>query len=229
MKTHLFQGNYSWWSPYAHNYHLPHDHPNREDCRSPAQIAGVFPQGDYYVVNYLKSPSDSIYGNNVFYADFSDLLDAYVKSRRSRHVFIKIGGTLRYRGEICFVLIVCTKNDQLDFPPLGQNNEYFEINGLVNGNGRVINCKAIANFHPRHIIQWAREDGRKGSYSYITAAFAFYYPDEDGMLVLEGAKCREAEIVHDDFCLKAVNGECPNNSSQSDSDSNNSYQSDSDS
>ena len=207
--TPLFQGNYSWWSPYAHEYVLPPDHPNREDCRYPAEIAEDLPQ-HYYVANYLTHPSKSFYGNRVFYAAFSDLLDAYVKSRRSRHVFIKIGGTLRYTGEICFVLIVCTENDELDFPALGTNNEYFEINGLVNDDGRVIDRNAIANFHPRHIIQWAREDGNTQSYSYITPAFAFYYPDENGMLVLEDAMCHEVKHT-EAFCLKKVYGNCPNN------------------
>ena len=243
--TNLFQGNYSWWGPYcAHDYHLPEGHTNEEYCISPAEInKRIRPQRHYFVANYLKHPSESIYGNCVFYADFSDLLDAYAESRNSKEVFIKIGGTLRYRAEICFVLIVCTEheNDDLDFPALRTNDEYFETNGLINDDGRVIDRNAIANFHPRHIIQWAkpREDGGKPSYSYITPAFAFYYPDEGELLELQLAKCHKAEVIHKEgFCLKAVNKKkCPNNpsqpdgsnSSQSDSDSNNSYQSDSDS
>jgi hypothetical protein len=243
--TNLFQGNYSWWGPYcAHDYHLPEGHTNEEYCISPAEInKRIRPQRHYFVANYLKHPSESIYGNCVFYADFLDLLDAYAESRNSKEVFIKIGGTLRYRSEICFVLIVCTEheNDDLDFPALRTNDEYFETNGLINDDGRVIDRNAIANFHPRHIIQWAkpREDGGKPSYSYITPAFAFYYPDEGELLELQLAKCHKAEVIHKEgFCLKAVNKKkCPNNpsqpdgsnSSQSDSDSNNSYQSDSDS
>ena len=215
--TNLFQGNYSWWSLYVQEcqYNLPHNHPNTEDCRSTAQIARDLPQGDngypdYYVANYLKHPSESIYGNRVFNADFSDLLNAYVKSRNSREVFIKIGGTLRYRSEICFVLIVCTENDELDFPALRTNNEYFETNGLINDDGRVINRNAIANFHPRHIIQWAREDGKTQSYSYITPAFAFYYPDI--LMAVDRTMCETSEIGHMyPFCIKGINKKCPNN------------------
>ena len=216
--TPLFQGNYSWWSPYAHEYVLPPNHPNREDCRYPAEIAEDLPQ-HYYVANYLTHPSKSFYGNRVFYAAFSDLLDAYAKSRNSGEVFIKIGGTLRYTGEICFVLIVCTEheNDELVFPALGTNNEYFEINGLINDYGRVIDRNAIANFHPRHIIQWARpsEHGETPYYSYITPAFAFYHPDEDGILEVDRDNCDTTTIdSHTNdykYCLlKQRNERCPN-------------------
>jgi hypothetical protein len=212
--TNLFQGNYSWWSPYAHEYDLPPNHPHSEYCKSPAQIAGSLPQGDYYVANYLKDPSESFYGNRVFHANFSDLLDAYAESRNSKEVFIKIGGTLRYRGEICFVLIVCTERDDLDFPALRTNDDFFETNGLINGDGMVLNRSVIANFRPRYIIQWAREDENIVHHSYITAAFAFYYPDI--MLVVDRRNvcgdCSPAESIHTDrFCLKKKNGKCPNN------------------
>ena len=214
-KTNLFQGNYSWWSPYAHNYDLPEDHPNREYCISPAQIAaGILPQKDYYVANYLKNPPESFYGDHVFPCSFTELLIAYVQSRNSGEVFIKIGGTLRYRGEICFVLIVCTENDDLGFPALHTNDEYFETNGLIDDDGRVRNYNAIANFHPRYIIQWAREDEGKKSYSYITAAFAFYYPDI--LLAVDRKKCGTPKINKhtDEFCLKKLGKKCPNNIGQ---------------
>ena len=212
QKTNLFPGNYSWWSPYAHNYHLPRDHLNRENCRSPAQIAQIIPQGDYYVANYLKHPPESIYGNCVFHCSLTELLIAYGESRFSHEIFIKIGGTLRYRGEICFVLIVCTENDALDFPPLRTNDEYFKTNGLIDNHGKVMDRKAIANFHPRHIIQWSREYKKKVNHSYITAAFAFYYPDR---LAVKREWCGTAEIrshtVEYEYCLKQEKGKCPNN------------------
>jgi hypothetical protein len=214
--TNLFQGNYSWWGPYcAHDYHLPEGHTNEEYCISPAEInKRIRPQRHYFVANYLKHPSESIYGNCVFYADFLDLLDAYAESRNSKEVFIKIGGTLRYRGEICFVLIVCTERDDLDFPALRTNDDFFETNGLINGDGMVLNRSVIANFRPRYIIQWAREDENIVHHSYITAAFAFYYPDI--MLVVDRRNvcgdCSPAESIHTDrFCLKKKNGKCPNN------------------
>ena len=173
------------------------------------------PIQNYYVANYLKDLSESIYGNCVFHCSFKDLLNAYAFSRRDSHrLYIKRGGTLRYRGEICFVLIVCTESDQLHFPRLHRRGN-FETNGLINKDGRVINRGAIANFHPRHIIQWARDDegDRKKIYSYITAAFAFYYPNKDGKLVVDRKKCRATEIDKhtDERCLKKKNGICPNN------------------
>ena len=203
------QGYYSWWSPYAFEYYLPENHPNRAHCISPARIRREIlePSRDRveaYVVDYLKHPVESIYGDCVFHFDFIDLLDAYKKSRASDTVFIKVGGTLRYRGEICFFLIVCTGKDELkNFPPLGTDNKYFETNGLINGRGRITDYDAIPNFHPQHIIRWSRVKGEvKKSHSYIAAAFAFYYPEPNGSLVVD----RQAEYIRHfpQFCLKGV-------------------------
>ena len=204
--TTLFEGYYSWWSPYAYDYDLPQYHPNRADCISPAIINREILEPsrnrvEAYVANYLKHPAESIYGDCIFHFDFIDLLDAYVKSRASETVFIKIGGTLRYRGEICFFLIVCTEKDKLDFPPLGTDNEYFETNGLINDRGEVRTRYKRANFHPRHIIQWSRvKDEAQKYHSYIATAFAFYYPDRNGSLVVD----RQPEYIKHPLCLKGV-------------------------
>ena len=210
-KTVLLKGCYSWWTSYVHNYNVPDDHPNAEYCISPAKIKrDILDHSNVSVcvADFLKYPSECIYGNRIFSCDFVDLLDAYARSRNSEHLFVKIGGTLRYKHVSCYVLIICTDGDQdlSDIPPLTTKNNYiFESNGLTI-EGRVINRQAIGNFHPHHIIQWAEDK----SYCTAEAAFVFYFPEQ--ALIVEHPKCEKATIdAHtEETCLRKVMGRCPN-------------------
>ena len=212
-KTPLLKGCYSWWTPYTHDYNLPDGHLHEEYCISPANIKNKVLERNKVnagVADFLKYPSESIYGNHILHCNFVDLLNAYATSRNNGELYMKIGGTLRYRTESCYVLIICTDSDQdlSDIPPFGTKNYYFESNGLTNDKGKVINHHAIANFHPRNIIQSVGEE----TYCTAEAAFVFYYPDQ--ALVVEHTKCEQATVdTHpDDICLRRFMGKCPNQS-----------------
>lgn len=77
----------------------------------------------FYNIQYSKGeypsrpfarPEASMYGNNKFSCDISELIECYRNAYRVRSpddapidVQFRCGGTLRYRYEICYVIIVC--------------------------------------------------------------------------------------------------------------------------
>ena len=199
----IFPGCYSWWSI------SPKKENNFEISNYPTYA---------YVPDYLKSTLESRYGNNAFSSKFSDLLTAYARSRNTKvgNICIRVGGTLRYKCEICYVLIICTDSsmdvDALsEFKPLPTESELFKTNGLINESGKVIDHSAILTFHPEYIYSWVNGD----SYSYETTTFAFYFPEESSMQ-LDSDKCSyNDEVVHK-FCIKTQpnlygDWKCPNN------------------
>ena len=139
---------------------------------------------------YLKNPPESWYGDHAFYIDFSELLRSYRISRRAKDIYLKIGGTLRYGREICYVVIVCTEKD-LDnlqtFNPITNEGDVFIPNGLVGDDGRVIEMKNIPHFNICYV------DTRD---SYETFTFAFYFSSEIKRLVCNKAACRVENIAH---------------------------------
>ena len=66
-----------------------------------------------YVPGYLAAEPESPYGSVAFSIQLSDILRDYEKARniQGARVCLKVGGTLRYRKEICYVVIVCLKDD----------------------------------------------------------------------------------------------------------------------
>jgi hypothetical protein len=200
--TLMFPGYYSWWSPCAYEYNIPPEHPQATNCLTPSKIESLKKEGIYYYVpGYLQNPPSSFYGDRVFHLDFQHLLGAYAGSRQCdiTEICFRIGGTLRYHYEMCYVVIVCTTGDHLDFALLQPFNDKFEANGLFCDDGRLINSTAIATFHPQNIISWMGGQ----SYSYATAAFGFYYPDQK--LIVTRENTNRSEIKHDPkFCAKMI-------------------------
>ena len=203
-KALLFEGHYSWWSPYVHEYDIPNDHPKKKFCIAPPPtIEGT----KIYVADYIKTPPKSPYGNIIFSCRFEHLLNAYAKSRQHDvgNICIKSGGVLRYKNEVCYVFIISIESDALPFPQVDDDDKIFEINQLTE-NGKVINPEKIPTFWPKNIVTWYDHK----TYSYITAAFAFYYKDANNFLEVEQSKCEQGSIIHE-YCLKKVPvWVCPN-------------------
>ena len=204
--TPLLDGYFSWWSPYTHDYKEEFRHfLSAVELRRQILESFQFP---LYFANYLKDPPESFYGNHVFHCDFKYLLNAYAASRFNSHICIKFGGILRYKYEMCHVLIICVPEDELYFPPINEimNHGVFYTNGLTDHAGIVINKDAVADFLPRNIVTWVA--GK--SYSYATAAVGFYYPNQYGLLKVEPNNWKRGLIGHQSaFCAKKVM-KCPN-------------------
>ena len=53
-------------------------------------------------------------------------------------VYLRVGGTFRYKKEICYVIVIHTdngaSNEIMELPPLG-NNAHFKLNGFLDAHG----------------------------------------------------------------------------------------------
>ena len=199
----VFPGFYSWWSIY------PTETDESDSYTSVAKVKKAidddFLSGISSVINYLQAePPESRYGNNGFVANFQSLLNVYARSRGADigNVYIRNGGTLRYSFEICYVIIVCTNEDNKalkDFDPLTSSPE-FKMNELIDSKGKIKNPAAIPTFCPKYVI----ENMSFGKCSYETTAFAFYFPSVDRTMSMRpGAECNRVPIEHIEVkCVK---------------------------
>ena len=191
----MFPGFYSWWGPAIDiPLELPWD-----GTYTPLQLPRDYYKMPKCLPGYLKDPPDSNYGSNAFISTFSNLIYSYAWSRGTEinNIYLKIGGTLRYKLEIGYVIIVCTTDD------LGVLEAYasithapstiFNPNGLVNGVGEVVNGFAVPVFTTRHIDAWT---------SYETLNFAFYFRDQSPLVC--SVDTIETRKFQHSYCIRKV-------------------------
>ena len=203
----LFPGFYSWWSIYPDGDYTDYIEEKVQELK---EVDGL----NVYVPDYLKDSPESIYGNRGFVCNFKDLLSSYVKSRSPdksmRDVCIRIGGTLLYSREICYVLIVCLADDSAlkGFSWLDRKSKPFVTNDFIRREGKVNSeTHESLTFNPEHNVTWVNGD----RYSYETAAFAFYFPDQCHRLEVAQRFCHKEKVHHTmDRCIKKEGGMCPN-------------------
>ena len=101
----LLPGFYSWWGIRPSEHDLSRALSETERATLRAEKVSV--------ANYISRYQSSNYGNNCFYSSYGDILESYAKSRKTatEQLCFKVGGTLRYRHEICHVVIVCKQDD----------------------------------------------------------------------------------------------------------------------
>ena len=209
-KDAVFPGYYSWWGVHLKHTPLPHAIQGVLDRIKEEQGFTTF------VPDYLKVNPQSWYGNHAFVCNFEHLLTAYANARDIGigNIYIRKGGTLRYELEICYVLIICTDNDEdrrelADFDPLQLKSPEFQTNGLIRADGCLEDPAAIANFYPRCIISWAAKTIKR-TYSYENVAFAFYFPEDGSSMVVVGDRKIVDHNLHN-LCIRKHGRKCPNN------------------
>lgn len=193
----VLPGYYSWWG-----LSLEDQFP-----RFVTDTVHSLEQMGTYVAGYVKTPPESSYGNNAFCLTLHNLLKSYADSRQRlmSKIHLKVGGTLRYRYEVCYILIICAEDDLKtlsNFKDLTQDgdilvNRVLNPNGLVGQDGGVINPRAIPTFTPQHVISWY--SGTRKSISWEGIAFAFYFPSGDLTLKCPTETIEQREISHR-FC-----------------------------
>ena len=108
-------------------------------------------------------------------------------------VYLRVGGTLRYKKEICYVIVIHTDNGASNeiekLPPL-RNNAHFKLNGFLDARGRVVDWEAVPEF-----IFGQFEGGCKDHF-----AFAFYFNDNESPFRLD--KVDKSQVRHD-RCLRS--------------------------
>ena len=111
-------GYFSWWA-----IEITND-PDMTDIFETYQKLGV-----KFKSSSIFAP-DSMYGTVKMSLDFRSLISSYVNSiaRGQLHnVRYKVGGTLRYKREVCYVIVVCVAIDNEDPLP-----DYPNLNDLSN-------------------------------------------------------------------------------------------------
>ena len=178
----VFPGFYSWWGLSTQGY----------------RDRGLLDRlPDDSLPTYLKDPPESWYGNHAFYINLSELLLSYKTSRQAKDIYLKIGGTLRYGREICYVVIVCTEKDLYDLHTSSSITHEGDIvipNGLVGDDGRVIEMENIPHFNTRYVNTWD---------SYETLTFAFYFSSEGECLQCDRTTCAVGKVNHF-ICYKKI-------------------------
>ena len=189
----VFPGFYSWWGIYPKEVDVGEGFTfvdKIDEVISQLQMAKV--------VEYLKARPDSRYGNRAFICKFQNILAAYAQSRGTEvcNVYMRKGGTLRYKYEICYVVIFCIDGDKEILSEFPQVSKPFDTNGLTDDKGKIINPSATPVFCPEYIMT----DVAFKNYSYETTSFAFYYPDESS-LQIDPQQCFEDTVDHK-VCIK---------------------------
>ena len=204
----VFPGYLSWWGIDV-----------RDSWHEGRSIVSWNERNGRYVPGYLATKPQSPYGSVAFSIELSDILKYYKRARKSdqgAEVCLKVGGTLRYRHEICYVVIVCLKDDELGDMPrriAGHKFPQFVSNGLVDNKGIVIDRNMTPEFIATNIIKSARNDNGKpkrgqryawDNYSWEQLVFAFYFPTGGENLVCKGVTKTSYEHF-DENCQKCKN------------------------
>ena len=201
----VIEGNLLWWGVDAFSWYKSDDARGREF----GSAAAVLYENNVHVSPFMCIPRESPYGHCGFIVNFKDLLKYYKQSRTdvvnisNQAVFLRVGGTLRYQNEICYVVIVCTKHDdELEcYPSLFTQPGIFDHKGLLLSSGEVrpefFESRASIDFKLKHVIKCAPVR----QYScYEVPAFAFYYPEENTTSSLECPKEVVTEVKIDHQC-----------------------------
>jgi len=183
----------SWWSISTH--HLQENDVGRKFRKLLCDAQSKCPY-KLSEVGYLKMAPESTYGNKGFVIPFHDLINCYRTSRtdcQRKHVYLKKGGTLRYKREVCYVIMVVMEEDNqagyFSMLPSMFDEPCFEHNGCINREGKVVSDKT-PYFNISH--PFSELD------CWESLAFAFVFLSQK-QLPLQCPKelCKELEVSHE--------------------------------
>lgn len=158
----------------------------------------VLPNGCYtwWGHSYMDN---SIYGNKKLTTNFKSALGKFKYGQTSdldSDVFLRVGGTLRYKKEICYVIIVHTEAQTTDeikrLPPL-RDSDHFRLNGFLYEDGRVDWKSGTLEFISRSYVN--------GCFDHF--ALAFYFNDCNNSLYLDKQKVDISQVWHNK-CLRKI-------------------------
>ena len=206
----VFPDYYCWWGLSTTEWY--------KECGE--NLVSIAKRPDVEVAEFAASPPKSRYGNNAFTIGFRELLLSYKRSRTDipevRHIYLREGGTLRYKYEICYVVIVCLQQDHSldDFDTIDRQ-DIIDHNGLVQ-RGKVVDYRQTPEFKAKYIISSMKYQGFTWEhFSWEQVVFALYYPSEELTLCCNKDKVTEEQIEHSLFCISTQSGpggrrQCPN-------------------
>ena len=172
----VFPGKYIWWSiDYCHSE----------------------PVENTYTLSEIFS-SSSRYGNIKFSGEIEEILGYYQEAYGINplpRIQFRCGGTLRYKYEICYVVIVCTDASPLpedEFPKMWEDDIEYKEDGRIES----VNLEVVI----RNGIYEVLSPSKK--WSWDTYAFGLYFPNTTYSLKCpKSEKFKHSEIDHM-FCIK---------------------------
>ena len=163
-----------------------------------------------FAPHFLESPESSRYGGNSFKASFHTLIKKYKESRsdcKSKNVYLLKAGTLQYRYESCYVIMVCMEEDMERDPQLtAMSSIYgetiFKNNGCINKEGKIVNPRSVPSFRAKNLVKANYQEKEKQYYDYEEIAFAFYFQEDQEFLIPKN-RVTMVKISHNDiYCIK---------------------------
>ncbi len=211
----VFPGYISWWGMSFKNWYRE---PGENFQTVIKRIRSYLGERSVFEVNYLANPPASRYGNREFIFSFHDLIDSYKQSRTDcqiKDVYLRKAGTLRYRYEVCYmVMVVMLKdlnNDAIRDMPSMYNEPRFGHNGCINADGKLVKDGPLS-FNIKRPFSWIKD--QQGSVSWESMVFAFYFEKHDQFLSCVKPTGKEDNVHHDiDRCTSKQPPEpltCPN-------------------
>ena len=165
----------------------------------------LLPEGKYSwwgIRALVDSSTDGCrYGGHVFTASFPYMLGqfrlAHAKGKKTPEIVFKKAGTLRYKKEICYVILVCADNDNLeqikDLPPVTkEDDKIISFNGMLDAEGKVTDLEAKVRFNQQEFID--------NNWDQVVFGFYFSLQCETDSLKLEKNKVEYDEDFRHDFC-----------------------------
>ncbi len=205
----MAEGNYSWWG-----VQFDPEYTNKDRSYDFEK----FRSNDNRCPTYLKHPASSSYGNNEFSGKLTDILNCYRNSRNPETLpdtYLLPGGTLYYSHEICYVIIVCIRDDlsqvRCQISASEKSSEpVVSLCGLVDENYKIIDY--TGSKIPQLSFSFLSTDER-----WENLAFAFYFPENSNKQLSCPKKIivKRSDIEHK-WCIKKMPGSlwiCPNNMS----------------
>ena len=164
----------------------------------------------YYSSEPFRMPIKSHYGNHKITCNLKELLQCYQTAYGSPlpRIEFRCGGTLRYRNEICYVVIVCAEKNlsKEEFPVMWEEvlKDGYGSDGKVESIElpQVIIRNGILGYYEGYVGDsvWDRDTDY---FSWDTYAFAFHFPDETFTLEPKSDEIFHEIVQHDgDKCLK---------------------------
>ena len=165
----------------------------------------LLPEGKYSwwgIRALVDSSTDGCrYGGHVFTASFPYMLGqfrlAHTKGKKAPEISFKKAGTLRYKKEICYVILVCADNDNLeqirDLPPVTkEDNKTISFDGMLDADGKVIYPEAKVSFNQQKFTD--------NNWEHVVFGFYFSPQCETDSLKLEKNEVKYDKDFHHNFC-----------------------------
>ena len=227
----VLPGYLSWWGISTIEWYRSDDQRGNET----REIVSTLAQRDQetnesiFVPPYLQycdRQACSVYGGNSFSCPIRNLIKSYEQSRnmvgQNNPIYFKKAGTLRYKHEICYVILVCTKedlqNEDISSMPgacqpdknMGRNATYFDLGDkFITPDGELLQMEITPEFISEYPIRAIYDEHRDGKfYSWDTLNFAFYFPNE-GQLKVESQYITRAATKHDQNSCHLGRANCP--------------------